>query len=404
MTDAVTAPSFPMARTCPMRPPPEYAPLRAQRPIAPVTMPNGQRAWLVTKYEYARALLADRRITADRLHPAFPKRIDVDHEALEENHLIGQSMVSMDPPEHTARRRMVISEFSVRRVRTMRPRIQQIVDGRIDAMLAAGGPLDLVRMLSLPVSSLVMCELLGVPAEDRPRFQRLTAVLVAAAGTQEQLETAGNELNAYLDGLVTAQQSAPSEGLLSRLITRNRRTGAMDHTDLVNMASLLLLAGYETTANMISLGATALLAHPDQLARIRENPKSLPQGIEELLRYFSIVDTATSRVALEDIEVGGMTIRAGEGLIVATSAANWDADVFAEPERLDLSRPGRRHVAFGFGVHQCLGQNLARVELEIVFGTLFRRIPGLRLTVPATELPYKETDLIYGIHEVPVTW
>ncbi|MBV8931565.1 MAG: cytochrome P450, partial [Kutzneria sp.] len=231
-----------------------------------------------------------------------------------------------------------------------------------------------------------------------------TKMVLNRNSTVEERFAASDRLNQYMDELVTAKEAAPGDDLLSRLIIKNRQAVTLDHLDLVGMASLLLLAGHETTANMISLGVVALLERPDELAELRTSPGLLPQAIEEMLRYFSIVDTATSRVALADIEIGGITIREGEALVIAVNAANWDDEVFAEPQRLDIHRSARHHVAFGFGVHQCLGQNLARLELEIVFETLFRRIPGLRLTVPAADLPYKDDAAIYGIHEVPVTW
>ncbi|MGH3853742.1 MAG: cytochrome P450 [Pseudonocardiaceae bacterium] len=407
MTEVNTsqAPAFPMVRACPMRPPAEYAPLRSQRPISRVAMPDGQQSWLVTKYEYARALLADPRVSSDRSHPAYPLVVNADRKLLQNKiYLSRLSLIGMDPPAHTVQRRMVITEFSARRVEAMRPRIKQIVDERVDDMLACGGPVDLVQKLSLAVASSVICELLGVPYADRAVFQERTKVLNSRASTRQQCTAAVTELYAYLDELVTAKEAAPGDDLLGRLIVKNRGTGTLDHDAVVAMAMLLLQAGHETTANMISLGTVALLENPTQLAELRANPELLPQAVEEMLRYFSISDAATARVAIEDIEIGGETIRAGEGIVVAGIAANWDDEVFAEPERLDIHRSARHHVAFGFGMHQCLGQNLARLELEIVFEILFRSIPGLRLAVPAAKLPYKDDAFIYGIYEVPVTW
>jgi cytochrome P450 len=407
MTEVATlqAPSFPMARACPMHPPTEYAPLRSRCPISRVTMPDGQQAWLITKYEHARALLVDRRVSSDRTHPAYPLVSNVDRKLLQNQiYLTRLSLIGMDPPTHTAQRQMVITEFSVRSVHAMRPQIKQIVDECVDDMLACGRPVDLVQKLSLAVASQVICELLGVPYADRAVFQERTKVLNRRASTLQQSMAAANELYTYLDALVTAKEAAPGDDLLGRLIVKNRKTDTLDHGAVVGMATLLLQAGHETTANMISLGTVALLEHPTQLAELRADPELVPQAVEELLRYFSISDAATARVAIEDIEIGGETIRAGEGIVVAGMAANWDDGVFAEPERLDIHRSARHHLAFGFGMHQCLGQNLARLELEIVFETVFRRIPDLRLAVPAAELPYKDDAFIYGLYEVPVTW
>lgn len=220
----------------------------------------------------------------------------------------------------------------------------------------------------------------------------------------EDRRRAFGELYAYIDDLVTRKESAPGDDLFGRQIDRQRQEGAVDHEGLVSLAFLLLTAGHETTANMISLGVVGLLTHPEQLTLVKADPGRTPMAVEELLRYFSIADGVTSRLATEDVELGGVRIRAGEGVVVSGLSANWDPAVFANPGELDVERGARHHLAFGFGPHQCLGQNLARMELRIVFDTLFRRIPGLRLAVPLEELPFKSDAVIYGVHELPVTW
>jgi cytochrome P450 len=315
-------------------------------------------------------------------------------------------MLSMDGEDHSAARRAVIGEFTMKRLTAMRPRIQEIVDRFIDDMLAADRrPVDLVQALSLPVPSLVICELLGAPYADHDFFQSRTAKAIRRSLPSEERQRATAELRAYIDDLITRKESEPGhDDLFSRLIAKQREEGTLDHAGLVSMAFLLLGAGHETTANMISLGVIGLLSHPEQLALITADPAKTPMAVEELLRYFSIADTVTSRVATEDVRIGGVTIKAGEGVVVSGLSADWDPEVFENPGELDVERGARHHIAFGFGPHQCLGQNLARIELQIVFDTLFRRIPTLRLATPVEDLPFKTDAGLYGAYELPVAW
>jgi cytochrome P450 len=298
----------------------------------------------------------------------------------------------------------VVGEFTVRRMEALRPRIQQIVDGHLDLMLAGPRPADLVPALALPVPSLVICELLGVPYADHDFFQSRSSTLLRHSAPAAERERAADELTSYLDELVTGKEKAGADDLLGRQIAKRRADGPDGHDDLVGLAFLLLLAGHETTANMISLGTLALLEHPDDIEAIRQDPARTPGTVEELLRYFTIAELATSRVATQDAEIGGVLIRAGDGVVTLGNAANHDPDAFGQPDRLDIGRGARHHVAFGFGPHQCLGQNLARIELQIVFDTLFRRVPGLRLAAPVEDLPFKDDGTVYGLYSLPVTW
>ena len=401
-------PSFPMARECPMHPPAEYKEIRQQEPISRVRMPDGQLAWLVTGHELSRQVLADPRVSSDRQHPAFPLALTTEQrKAFQQNSRLSirRSMIGLDAPEHGAHRKMLISEFSVRRMAALRPRIQEIVDQCVDDLLAAPQPADLVEHVSLAVPSLVICELLGVPYEQRHGFHEWTRKLISRTTSPQERMAAADSLNDFLGKLVTEKEAGePTDDLIGRLIERNREKQVMTHDEIVGTAILLLIAGHETTANMISLGTVALLENPEQKAQVTADSSLLPSAIEEMLRYFSIVESATSRVATDDIEIGGVTIRKDEGVIVSGLAADWDESVFEQPDQLDFNRGARHHVAFGYGVHQCLGQNLARVELEIVFETLFRKAPNLRLAVPADELPYKDDASIYGIYQVPVNF
>jgi cytochrome P450 len=393
-------PTFPMQRTCPFSPPAEYGELRDKTPIARALLPSGRHAWLVTRHADVRAVLTDPRFSSDRRHPDFPRLIKFP----QSNVNFTPSLIAMDPPEHGPARRAVVGEFTVKRVQALRPRLQEIVDDRIDAMLAGPRPVDLVQALSLPVPSLVICELLGVPYADHDFFQSRSKLLFSRTTSPQARQGGIDELRSYLDDLVTGKEREPSEDLLSRQVLRQRETGTEDHAALVGLAFLLLIAGHETTANMISLGTVALLENPEQLAIIKADPGKTPAAVEELLRYFTIVDTATSRLALEDVELGGVHIRAGEGVIALGNAANRDPEAFDDPDALDVERGARHHVAFGFGAHQCLGQNLARTELQIVFDTLLKRIPELRLATTVGDLPFKDDVVIYGLHALPVTW
>jgi cytochrome P450 len=312
--------------------------------------------------------------------------------------------IDMDPPEHDAYRRMVISEFSVRRIAAMRPGIQRTVDGALDALVAAGPPADLVAGFGLPVPSLVICQLLGVPYEDRQYFQSRTR-LTTELNTDPAAGRAFLEIREYLDGLVSRAEREPGDDLIGRLVTGPLAAGALEHDALVGMAFLMLVAGFETTANMIPLAALTLLEHPAALAELRADPALWPGAVEELLRYHSIVDwIAFDRMALRDLEIGGQRVRAGEGVYVLGAAANRDPRAFERPDEFDIHRGARHHVAFGYGVHQCLGQNLARAELEIALRTLFERLPELRLASDVDSLPVKYDAPIFGLYELPVAW
>ncbi|WP_031334244.1 cytochrome P450 [Saccharopolyspora erythraea] len=393
--------SYPMPRTCPYSPPREYERLRSQEPVKRVRTIGGGTAWLVTRHEDVRRVLSDPRMSSDRTMPGFPSLVPGRRAIVAENK---QAMIGMDGQEHAEARRAVIGEFTVRRINRMRPRIQEIVDECVDRMLAAGGPVDLVRELSLPVPSLVICELLGVPYSDHDFFQSRSALMISRSTPPERRRDVVLELRRYLDELVAEKVREPADDLLGRQVAQQSEKGEVDREGLVSLAFLLLIAGHETTANMISLGTLALLDNPDQLTRITEDPARTPAAVEELLRYFSIVDGATSRTALADIEIGGVLIREGEGVVAVGLSANRDPEAFDSPDELDLDRQARNHVAFGFGAHQCLGQNLARVELQIVFDTLFRRIPGLRLADGLDGIRFKDDALVYGAHEMSVTW
>ncbi|MFD7668151.1 cytochrome P450 [Streptomyces sp. NPDC059788] len=399
-TSTPDAPAFPSDRTCPYQLPETYSRLRdGQDALREVTLFDGRPAWVVTKHETARRLLADPRLSSNRNHPDFPQ-ISPRLQALRDRR---PAFIGMDPPEHGTQRRMTISEFTVKRIKGMRPDIERIVHGFLDDMLAAGPPADLVSQFALPVPSMVICELLGVPYADHDFFQDASRRLVQSTSAAEAAG-ARDDLYRYFDGLISDFEAEPGPGLLGNLVGRQLARGETDREDLISNAMLLLVAGHETTASMTSLSVITLLEHPDQLAALRADPGLVPGAVEELLRYLAIADLAGSRFAIADIEIDGHLIRAGEGVIVANSIANRDADVFANPDTFDIHRSARHHLAFGYGVHQCLGQNLARLELEIILTALFDRVPTLRLATPVERLTLRPGATIQGVNELPVTW
>jgi cytochrome P450 len=392
-------PAYPMRRDCPFDPPPELGRIRAEDPVTRVRLWDGSRPWLITGYADQRAVLADHRFSADVTRPGYPHVTA----AVQARRRQSRSFLSMDDPEHGTYRKMLTGTFMIKRVEALRPRVQEIVDDLIDTMLADAPPADLVSAFALPVPSLVICELLGVPYADHEFFQRCSRVLVSSRSTPEEASAATGELKDYLVRLLGRKAEEPADDLLSRLVVEQAET--MTHSRLADMAMLLLVAGHETTANMIALGTLTLLQHPDQLAELRAgDPRLVASAVEELLRYLTIVHSGRRRVAVEDVEVGGRLIRAGEGVIVATDSGNRDETAFPDPDVLDIHRQARHHVAFGYGVHQCLGQPLARVELQVVYGTLYRRVPTLRTAVPLEEIRFKHDMLVYGVHELPVRW
>ncbi|CAM5393073.1 cytochrome P450 [Streptomyces abikoensis] len=395
---STSAPSFPSDRTCPYQPPAGYDTLAGRGPLTHVTLYDGRVVWLVTGHTEARSLLTDPRVSSDRRNPAFP----VFAPRAEDQASVVVPLLGVDDPEHARQRRMLIPRFTVKHANALRPRIQLIVDNLIDTMLAKGSSAELVSAFSLPVPSMVICSLLGVPYADHDYFEGCSRRLLSAPTSAEAV-AARDDLRDYLHRLVARKEAEPGEGLLDELIADRLPDGQVDRDELVMMALLLLIAGHETTSNMISLGVYTLLEHPEQLAALRTDPGLMPAAVEELLRFLSIADGLV-RVATEDIEIAGRTVRAGDGIMIGTSLVNRDAAAYPEPGALDVRRSARHHVAFGYGVHQCLGQNLARAEMEIALGTLFTRIPDLHLAVAPDEVPVKPGDTLQGLYALPVAW
>ncbi|MFI6345004.1 cytochrome P450 [Streptomyces sp. NPDC050560] len=399
-----TLPAFPAPRSaaCPFAPSPELRALAERGPVTRVRSWGGSTPWAVTGHAEQKELLSDPRLSVDFAAPNFPSPIDPAHSHGGGGDL---SFVGMDDPEHARLRRMVSGTFTIKRVEAMRPMVQRITDDFIDRMLEGPKPADLVQALALPLPSMVISEMLGVPYDDHEFFQANSKLLVSATAGAAERGAAHAALSGYLDDLVTQKTAKPADDLVSKLAARVR-TGELTAREAANMGVLLLLGGHETTANMISLGTLALLQHPEQLAAVREtdDPRVVVDAVEELLRYLTIVHLGRRRTALEDIEVAGHTIPAGDGVILLGELANRDPGVFADPDRLDITRNARRHQAFGGGTHHCVGQPLARMELQVLYPTLLRRVPTLRAAIPLEDVKFKYDAVIYGLHELPVTW
>jgi cytochrome P450 len=377
----------------------ELARARDGEGVVQVETPFGVPAYLVCRQEDVRQVLADPARFSTALTP-FPGSGQVDADELAK--MQAGQLIGFDPPEHTRLRRMLTPEFTVRRMRRLEPRITEIVQAALDDLERAGKPADLVAHFALPVPSLVICELLGVPYADRAEFQDRSVRLLDTSLPMEQRVATQREERAYMAGLVARAQADPGEDMLGMLV---REHGDDLRTDeLIGIAGLLLLAGHETTSNMLGLGTLALLRHPDQLAMIREDPALIEPAVEELLRWLSIVQLLPPRTTTTDVEIAGHTIPAGSLVICSLPAANRDRAFIDDPDTLDITRGAAGHVAFGHGVHHCLGAPLARMEMRIAFPALLRRFPGLALADAYEQVDFRAFSLVYGVHTLRVTW
>ncbi|NUH36225.1 cytochrome P450 [Streptomyces samsunensis] len=407
---ASTPSALPRHRDCPFDPPSAYTELREEGGASRLAFPDGNVGWLLTRHEDVSQLLADDRFSSDRRRTSspvhsFPVRPD-------DRRMLG-SFIGMDPPEHTRYRRLLSKWFTARGMRGLQPRIEEIVEDRLAAMERAGPPADLVTSFAQPIPSLVICELLGVPYEDRTDFQRWATVLLRLGQSQQEVYAARDALWDYMRGLIDAKRHRPDEALLSRLVNGDHgapggpgtaTAAGLTDDELTGVGLLLLVAGHETTANMLALGTYALLRHPEQARMVRERPEVIDHAVEELLRYLTIVQFGTVRVAREDLEIAGVRVRAGETVVGSLASANRDSSRFPDPDTLDVTRDTPDQMAFGHGIHQCLGQHLARMEMRTGYPALLRRFPTLRLAVEPDQVPLRHDMLVYGVHRLPVTW
>jgi cytochrome P450 len=386
--------------------PPALAALPEQSPVTRATLPSGDPFWLVSGFDEARAVLSDPRFSADRFtyHPRFKRLSPEAREKMVTPQARAGSFINMDPPEHSRYRRLLTGQFTVRRIRQLGERIEEIVTAQLDAMLANGNTADLMAEFAFPVPSLVICEMLGVRYEDRAEFQQRAALLMQMdVPVKEGMENFA-ALRAFIQRLITDKRENPVDDIISGLIHHAGADPALTDDELVNMTNLLLIAGFETTARMFGLAVFVLLQRPDQLAALRDDPSRIGDAVEELLRYLSVSNTGVFRFPKEDVELGGEHIPAGSTVVISLLAVNWDEQHWPNPEVLDVTRSRGPHLAFGHGVHQCLGQQLARMELTVGYAELLRRLPNLRLAVPAEEVPLRTDMLAYGVQSLPITW
>jgi cytochrome P450 len=384
---------LPTQRPNPLDPPQEIAALRSADPLVRMTFPDGHLGWLATGHHVVRAVLASPAFSnrIEKTHPVIPVKRAQDLATFETP---PGMFIRMDGEDHARIRRMLTGQFTVRRMNMLEPRISQIASEHLDAIVQAGPPVDLVPAYTLPIPSLVICELLGVPYADRVKFQQDAAVLLNLESDSESAMGAWASLSELLNEIIDTKRTEPADDLLSGLVAE----GELSQAELITIAMVLLIAGHETTANMLGLGTYTLLQNPSQIAAVIADPAT---AVEELLRYLSIIHFGPVRTALEDVEIDGHLIKAGEAVAMSVPGANRDPSKFDGPDSLDVTRHAQGHLAFGHGIHQCLGQQLARIEMRIGFAALFRRLPSLKL---AGEVKFRDRMSIYGVHNLPVTW
>jgi len=394
------APPFPFTRDRQFELPVEYAIARETCPVAPVTLWNGQRAWLLTRYEDYRQTLLDDRFSGEFARDDFPT-VTAARKAIDK---LERAFVGMDNPRHGHYRRMFMKEFTMKRMQALRPQIETLTDQLLAAMAKKGPPCDLVAELAVELPALVMCELFGSPYEDHGYILKCAAGRHGMGQSAEEAARSASDLVDYCRQLIAARERAPTDDMLGRIIREYVQSGQLSHEELANICSMILRAGHDTTTNMIALGTLLLLEHPDQLALFKRDPSLDRSAVDELLRYLSPVQFAPRRVALQDVDIHGTRIRKGDGVFAISPSANRDPDQFPDPDRLDLTRNASQHMSFGFGIHSCLGQGLARIELQVVYRKLFERFPDLHVTEPVATLPFKYDSQIYGLYRLPVAW
>ncbi|HEY2234288.1 MAG TPA: cytochrome P450 [Candidatus Angelobacter sp.] len=376
-----------------------YAQLRAEHPVFPVRLPDGQTAWLITRYDDALSALKDRRFSKDKLNagqkqpwiPAYFKPL-------------ARNMLDLDDPDHARLRGLVHKAFTPKMIESMRQGIESLTEKLLDAAQARGR-MDLVRDYALPLPTAIIAQMLGVPAGERPKFHRWSSAIVSSQSSKWGAVWAIPYAFAflrYIRKLISLRRNHPQNDLTSALAQAEEARDKLNGDELLSMIFLLLIAGHETTVNLIANSALALLRHPDQMEKLRCDPSLIEPAVEELLRFEGPVETATERYALEDVLISGSTIPRGALVYVVLASANRDERQFENPDRLDITRQNNRHLAFGQGIHYCLGAPLARLETQIAINALLRRSPHLQLEVPVTEVRWKKGLVLRGLESLPV--
>ncbi|TDT97693.1 cytochrome P450 [Streptomyces sp. 846.5] len=402
-TQPKSVPVIPTTRTCPFDPDAEYKRLREEDPISPITFdisPGPKEGWLVTKHADIRAIMTDSRFShrAELLALATTPPFDVPSYDPEPSG--PGSFVRMDAPEHTHYRRLLTGFFTVRRIQEYEPTLAGIIDQCLDELAELEPPVDLLKAFVQKVVYRSVNSVMGVPAEDVAELDEHFSVIMRIDYTLEEFVHHNTLLNETLARVVKNLFENPNDKLLGKLIA----TGELTEEEVTNIAWITIGGALDTTPNMLTLGTFAFLEHPDQLAKVKANPELMERAVEEMLRYLTISHLGATRVALEDVEIGGRTIKKGQSVVLSLPSGNRDPEQFEDPETFDVTRPSRRHMAFGFGIHQCLGQHLARATLRLGYQKLFDRFPDLRLAVPAHQVPLRDKAMHYGVYELPVTW
>jgi cytochrome P450 len=399
MTMGTTARTFPFGTQNGIDADPTLRELRESEPVCRVRMADGAQAWLVTRYEDVRAVESDPRMSKQAaMRPGVAM--------VSPSIVMVTNLVNLDPPEHTRVRKLLTAAFTSRRIELLRPRAEEIADGLLDAMAAAGPPVELYRSFAYQLPITVMAELLGMPYSDNNMFQRwMTAILAVGDAPIEDKARAFADMRRYVTELIAAKRAQPGKDLLTAMIQANEDGDRLTDDELLAHTEMFIMAGQDTTANMISNSVITLFRHPDQLELLRQRPELIPNAVEELLRFVPNAIGGTTRVATEDIELRGVTIQAGDAVITVEQAANRDPEAFPDPDQFDITRPPKpSHAAFGHGVHFCLGANLARMEMAVALAGLLRRFPTLRLAVPDESLRWIPNQILYRVQELPVTW
>ncbi|PAZ14978.1 cytochrome [Streptomyces sp. SA15] len=401
------APSEPVAFPFPDPPsvrelPPELAEIRDGESVVEVKFPDGITGWMVTKHADVRKVLVDSRFSSKVMASAAAAMSET-----ETGKLMNESLVGMDPPEHTRLRKLVTRAFTARNVEQLRPRIAELVAELLDEMETLPRPVDLVKTFSVPLPVRVICELLGVPAEDQDTFHAWSNSLLGDWSQVVEKEAATVSLVRYFGELIAAKREKPADDLITALIKVSEEDPTLTEREITALSIGILSAGHETTANQLSMFLVHLLHHRDQLEELRANPDALPRAIDELLRFVPLTTTGgiIPRLTTADVELSnGKVLPAGTVVLPAVATANRDPEVFDDGERLNLAREHNAHLSFGAGIHYCLGAQLARIELHEAFKAILERMPSVRLAVPESELRLKSASIIRGLESLPVTW
>jgi cytochrome P450 len=395
----MTAVRFPTVESRGFAPDPVLAERRATEPIFKIQPLYGSEAWLVTRLDDVRAVLTDPRFSR-------AATLGVDVARTQPHPQREATIIGMDPPHHTRIRRLVSGAMTPRRIEDLRPLTQRLVDQLLDAMVAAGPQADVVADLAFPLPIAVISELLGVPYEDRNRFRGWADTFMSSTGhTVDEIMQAHADLSSYLAELIAIRRATPHNDLLGALVAARDDNGALTEQELVSLGIALLLGGFETTASHIAKSVLCLLGEPDQLQSLRDDPGLVPQAVEELLRFVPIAaGTAIAYIATADVEIRGVTIRAGEAVMASAVAANRDPLAFDHPDELDVTRAHCPHVGLGHGIHFCLGAHLARMELQVAIGSLITRFPDLRLAVDPQDVRWKTGSAVWGLESLPIAW